>query len=475
MVSDRSQYGNPLVERYASAEMSAVFSPDFKFRTWRRLWIALAECEKELGLEITDGQIQALKDNAETIDYDVAAKWEKDLKHDVMAHIKAYGEVAPEAAGIIHLGATSAYVGDNTDLVQIREGLGLVRTKLLAVMASLAKQADAWRNLPTVAFTHFQPAQLTTVGKRMTLWLNELWMDLRDLDHRISELAFLGVKGATGTQASFLSLFEGDAEKVERLDQMVAERMGFEKRIPVSGQTYSRKIDAKVLGVLADIAASCHKFAVDMRLLQHIGEIDEPFGSKQVGSSAMAYKRNPMKAERMTSLARFVMGLLDAAQQTSAQQWFERTLDDSAGRRIFIPEAFLGVDAILTLYQYVVQNLVVHEDVVNRNVQRELPFMATENLLMEAVKAGGDRQELHEVIRTHSLTAVAAVKKGEPNPLLELLRGDAGFAAIADRFDEIVQPAHFIGLAPQQAEALLSQLAPVLSSVSTADAAEIRV
>jgi adenylosuccinate lyase len=435
----------------------------------------LAECEKELGLEITDAQIQALKDNAEIIDYDVAAKWEKDLKHDVMAHIKAYGEVAPEAAGIIHLGATSAYVGDNTDLVQIREGLGLVRQKLLAVMASLAKQAGTWKHLPTVAFTHFQPAQLTTVGKRMTLWLNELWMDLRDLDHRIAEIAFLGVKGATGTQASFLSLFEGDAAKVEKLDQMVAERMGFEKRIPVSGQTYSRKIDAKVLGVLADIAASCHKFAVDMRLLQHIGEIDEPFGKKQVGSSAMAYKRNPMKAERITSLARFVMGLLDAAQQTSAQQWFERTLDDSAGRRIFIPEAFLGIDAVLTLYLYVVQNLVVHEDVVHRNVQRELPFMATENLLMEAVKAGGDRQDLHEVIRTHSLTSVAAVKKGEPNPLLDLLRGDAGFAAIADRFDEIVQPEHFIGLAPQQTEALLAQMKPILSSVSTESAAEIRV
>ena len=392
-------YQSPLSERYASKEMQYIFSPDMKFRTWRRLWIALAETEKELGLNITDEQIAELKEHKDDINYDVAKQREKEVRHDVMSHVYAYGVQCPKAKGIIHLGATSCYVGDNTDIIVMTEALKLVKKKLVNVLAELAKFADAQKAQPTLAFTHFQPAQPTTVGKRATLWMNELVVDLEDLDYVIGSMKLLGSKGTTGTQASFLELFEGDHDKVKKVDTMIAEKMGFDKVQPVSGQTYTRKVDTRVLNVLAGIAASAHKFSNDIRLLQHLKEIEEPFEKNQIGSSAMAYKRNPMRSERIASLANYV--IVDALNPaiTSSTQWFERTLDDSANKRISVPEAFLAIDGILSLYLNIVDGLVVYPKVIEKRLMSELPFMATENIMMDAVKAGGDRQELHEAIR----------------------------------------------------------------------------
>ena len=426
MSTDR--YNSPLSERYASKEMQFIFSPDMKFRTWRRLWIALAETEKELGLPITQEQIDELKAHADDINYDVAKEREKEVRHDVMSHVYAYGVQCPKAKGIIHLGATSCYVGDNTDIIVMTEALRLVRRKLLNVMAKLAEFADEYKSLPTLAFTHFQPAQPTTVGKRASLWLQEFCMDLEDLDYVISTMKLLGSKGTTGTQASFLELFEGDQETIDKIDPMIAEKMGFEKCVPVSGQTYSRKTDTRVLNVLAGIAASAHKMSNDIRLLQHLKEVEEPFEKSQIGSSAMAYKRNPMRSERIASLSRYVM--IDALNPaiTSATQWFERTLDDSANKRLSVPEGFLAVDGILDLCLNVVDGLVVYPKVIEKRLRSELPFMATENIMMDAVKAGGDRQELHERIRTLSMEAGRNVKeRGLENNLLELIAADPAF------------------------------------------------
>ena len=397
MSTDR--YVSPLSERYASKEMQYIFSPDMKFRTWRKLWIALAETEKELGLNITDEQIEELKAHAEDINYDVAKEREKVVRHDVMSHVYAYGKQCPKAKGIIHLGATSCYVGDNTDIILMSEALEIVRKKLINVIAELAKFADEHKNLPTLAFTHFQPAQPTTVGKRATLWMQEFMMDLEDLEYVKGSLKLLGSKGTTGTQASFLELFDGDQETIDKIDPMIAKKMGFETCYPVSGQTYSRKVDTRVVNVLAGIAASAHKMSNDIRLLQHLKEIEEPFEKTQIGSSAMAYKRNPMRSERIASLSRYVM--VDAMNPaiTSATQWFERTLDDSANKRLSVPEGFLAIDGILDLCLNVVDGLVVYPKVIEKRLMSELPFMATENIMMDAVKAGGDRQELHERIR----------------------------------------------------------------------------
>ena len=408
MSNDR--YTSPLSERYASKEMQYIFSPDKKFRTWRKLWIALAETEKELGLDITDEQIEELKAHADDINYDVAKEREKVVRHDVMSHVYAYGKQCPKAKGIIHLGATSCYVGDNTDIILMSEALEIVRKKLINVIAELAKFADEHKNLPTLAFTHFQPAQPTTVGKRATLWMQEFMMDLEDLEYVKGSLKLLGSKGTTGTQASFLELFDGDQETIDKIDPMIAKKMGFETCYPVSGQTYSRKVDTRVVNVLAGIAASAHKMSNDIRLLQHLKEIEEPFEKTQIGSSAMAYKRNPMRSERIASLSRYVM--VDAMNPaiTSATQWFERTLDDSANKRLSVPEGFLAIDGILDLCLNVVDGLVVYPKVIEKRLMSELPFMATENIMMDAVKAGGDRQELHERIRELSMEAGRNVK-----------------------------------------------------------------
>ena len=421
MSTDR--YSSPLSERYASKEMQYIFSQDMKFRTWRKLWIALAETEKELGLPITQEQIDELKAHAEDINYDVAKAREKEVRHDVMSHVYAYGVQCPKAKGIIHLGATSCYVGDNTDIIVMTEALRLVRKKLINVIAELAKFADEYKALPTLAFTHFQPAQPTTVGKRASLWLNEFCMDLEDVEYVLDGMKLLGSKGTTGTQASFLELFDGDQETIDKIDPMIAKKMGFEKCVPVSGQTYSRKVDTRVLNVLAGIAASAHKMSNDIRLLQHLKEVEEPFEKSQIGSSAMAYKRNPMRSERIASLSRYVM--VDALNPaiTSATQWFERTLDDSANKRLSVPEGFLAIDGILDLCLNVVDGLVVYPKVIEKRLRSELPFMATENIMMDAVKAGGDRQELHERIRELSMEAGRNVKvEGKDNNLLELIR-----------------------------------------------------
>lgn len=426
MSNDR--YTSPLSERYASKEMQYIFSPDKKFRTWRKLWIALAETEKELGLDITDEQIEELKAHADDINYDVAKEREKVVRHDVMSHVYAYGKQCPKAKGIIHLGATSCYVGDNTDIILMSEALEIVRKKLINVIAELAKFADEHKNLPTLAFTHFQPAQPTTVGKRATLWMQEFMMDLEDLEYVKGSLKLLGSKGTTGTQASFLELFDGDQETIDKIDPMIAKKMGFETCYPVSGQTYSRKVDTRVVNVLAGIAASAHKMSNDIRLLQHLKEIEEPFEKTQIGSSAMAYKRNPMRSERIASLSRYVM--VDAMNPaiTSATQWFERTLDDSANKRLSVPEGFLAIDGILDLCLNVVDGLVVYPKVIEKRLMSELPFMATENIMMDAVKAGGDRQELHERIRELSMEAGRNVKeKGLDNNLLELIAADPAF------------------------------------------------
>ena len=457
MSTDR--YVSPLSERYASREMQYIFSPDMKFRTWRRLWIALAETEKELGLPITQEQIDELKANKDNINYDVAKERERQVRHDVMSHVYAYGVQCPKAKGIIHLGATSCYVGDNTDIIVMAEALKLVKKKLVNVIAELAKFAEEHKNLPTLAFTHFQPAQPTTVGKRATLWMQEFMLDLEDLDFVLSTLKLLGSKGTTGTQASFLELFDGDQETIDKIDPMIAEKMGFKECYPVSGQTYSRKVDTRVLNVLAGIAASAHKFSNDIRLLQHLKEVEEPFEKSQIGSSAMAYKRNPMRSERIASLSRFVM--VDALNPaiTSATQWFERTLDDSANKRLSVPEGFLAVDGILDLCLNVVDGLVVYPKVIEKRLRSELPFMATENIMMDAVKAGGDRQELHEKIRVHSMAAGKVVKEeGKANDLLERIAADPAFGMNMEQLQAIMKPENFVGRAPQQTEEFVNEV-----------------
>ncbi len=464
-------YISPLSERYASKEMQYIFSQDKKFRTWRKLWIALAETEQELGLKdangnprITDEQIQELKDHAEDINYEVAKAREKEVRHDVMSHVYAYGVQCPKAAGIIHLGATSCYVGDNTDVILMTEGLRLVKKKLVNVIRELSVFADQYKELPTLAFTHFQPAQPTTVGKRATLWMQELVMDLEDLDHVLSHMKLLGSKGTTGTQASFLELFEGDEEACREADRRIAEKMGFSSCFPVSGQTYSRKLDTRVCNVLAGIASSAHKFSNDIRLLQHLKEVEEPFEKSQIGSSAMAYKRNPMRSERIASLSRYVM--IDALNPaiTAATQWFERTLDDSANKRLSVAEAFLTIDGILDLYLNVVDGLVVYEKVIEKRLMSELPFMATENIMMDAVKAGGDRQELHEKIRELSMQAGAHVKvEGKDNNLLELIAESDSFPMGYEDLKETMRPERYVGRAPGQVQEFLDEvIQPIL-------------
>ena len=462
MSTDR--YTSPLSERYASKEMQFVFSQDNKFRTWRRLWIALAETEKELGLPITDQQIEELKAAKDDINYDVAKAREKEVRHDVMSHVYAYGQQCPNAKGIIHLGATSCYVGDNTDVIIMREALYIVRRKLVNVIAELADFAMKYKDLPTLAFTHFQPAQPTTVGKRAALWLNELTMDLDDVNYIISQLKMLGSKGTTGTQASFLELFDGDHEKCKEADRRIAAKMGFDACFPVSGQTYSRKLDTRVLNVLSGIAQSAHKFSNDIRLLQHLKEIEEPFEKSQIGSSAMAYKRNPMRSERIASLSRYVMVDVLNPAITAATQWFERTLDDSANKRISVPEAFLAIDGILDLYMNVVDGLVVYPKVIEQHLMNELPFMATENIMMDAVKAGGDRQELHERIREHSMAAGRVVKaEGKPNDLLERIAADPAFNMTMEQLQKVMKPENFVGRAPQQVEEFVAEvIRPIL-------------
>ena len=464
MSTDR--YVSPLSERYASKEMQYIFSPDMKFRTWRKLWIALAETEKELGLNITQEQIDELKANADNINYEVAKEREKQVRHDVMSHVYAYGVQCPKAKGIIHLGATSCYVGDNTDIIVMTEALKLVRKKLVNVIAELAKFAQEHKAQPTLAFTHFQPAQPTTVGKRATLWMQEFMLDLEDLEYVLSTMKLLGSKGTTGTQASFLELFDGDQETIDKIDPMIAQKMGFKECYPVSGQTYSRKVDTRVLNVLAGIAASAHKFSNDIRLLQHLKEMEEPFEKSQIGSSAMAYKRNPMRSERIASLSRFVM--VDALNPaiTSATQWFERTLDDSANKRLSVPEGFLAIDGILDLCLNVVDGLVVYPKVIEKRLRSELPFMATENIMMDAVKAGGDRQELHERIRELSMEAGRNVKvEGKENNLLELIAADPAFNMTLEDLQKTMDPAKYTGRAAVQVDNFLKNVVnPVLEA-----------
>ena len=460
----KDRYVSPLSERYASREMQYIFSPDMKFRTWRKLWIALAETERALGLPITEEQIEELKAHAEDINYEVAQEREKLVRHDVMSHVYAYGVQCPKAKGIIHLGATSCYVGDNTDIIIMAEALKLVRKKLVNVIAELANFADKYKAQPTLAFTHFQPAQPTTVGKRATLWLNEFMMDLDDLNYVLGSLKLLGSKGTTGTQASFLELFDGDQEKIDKIDPMIAQKMGFTACYPVSGQTYSRKVDTRVMNVVAGIAASAHKMSNDIRLLQHLKEVEEPFEKNQIGSSAMAYKRNPMRSERIASLSRYVM--IDALNPaiTSATQWFERTLDDSANKRLSIAEGFLAIDGILDLCLNVVDGLVVYPKVVEKHLRAELPFMATENIMMDAVKAGGDRQEMHEKIRTLSMEAGKNVKvNGGDNNLLELIAADPAFRMTEEELAKTMDPSKYTGRSQVQVDAYLKNFVrPVL-------------
>ena len=457
-------YTSPLSERYASREMQYIFSPDMKFKTWRKLWIALAESEKELGLNITDEQIEELKSHAEDINYDVAREREKEVRHDVMSHVYAYGVQCPKAKPIIHLGATSCYVGDNTDIIVMTEGLKLVRKKVINVLNELSSFADKYKSLPTLAFTHFQPAQPTTVGKRATLWMEDLVSDLHDIDYVIDSMMLLGSKGTTGTQASFLELFEGDYGKVRALDKKIAEKMGFVKIVPVSGQTYSRKTDSRVLNVLSGISQSAHKFSNDIRLLQHLKEIEEPFEKNQIGSSAMAYKRNPMRSERIASLSRYVTVTALNPAITASTQWFERTLDDSANKRISVPECFLAIDGILDLYLNIVDGLVVYEKVINKHLMAELPFMATENIMMDAVKNGGDRQELHEKIRQLSITAGKNVKEeGLDNNLLELIAADDAFGLTEESLQKCMDPTRYTGCAAMQTEDFLKDvISPIL-------------
>ena len=464
MNTDR--YVSPLSERYASKEMQYIFSPDMKFRTWRKLWIALAETERELGLNITQEQIDEMKAHADDINYDVAKERERQVRHDVMSHVYAFGVQCPKAKGIIHLGATSCYVGDNTDIIVMTEALKLVRKKLVNVIAELSKFAAQYKDQPTLAFTHFQPAQPTTVGKRATLWTQEFLMDLEDLEYVLSTMKLLGSKGTTGTQASFLELFDGDQETIDKIDPMIAEKMGFKSCYPVSGQTYSRKVDTRVLNILAGIAASAHKMSNDIRLLQHLKEVEEPFEKSQIGSSAMAYKRNPMRSERIASLSRYVM--IDALNPaiTSATQWFERTLDDSANKRLSVPEGFLAIDGILDLCLNVVGGLVVYPKVIEKRLMSELPFMATENIMMDAVKAGGDRQELHERIRELSMEAGKNVKvEGKDNNLLELIAADPAFNLTLEDLQKSMDPSRYTGRAKEQTEAFIANVVqPVLDA-----------
>ena len=464
MNTDR--YVSPLSERYASKEMQYIFSPDMKFRTWRKLWIALAETERELGLNITQEQIDEMKAHADDINYDVAKERERQVRHDVMSHVYAFGVQCPKAKGIIHLGATSCYVGDNTDIIVMTEALKLVRKKLVNVIAELSKFAAQYKDQPTLAFTHFQPAQPTTVGKRATLWTQEFLMDLEDLEYVLSTMKLLGSKGTTGTQASFLELFDGDQETIDKIDPMIAEKMGFRSCYPVSGQTYSRKVDTRVLNILAGIAASAHKMSNDIRLLQHLKEVEEPFEKSQIGSSAMAYKRNPMRSERIASLSRYVM--IDALNPaiTSATQWFERTLDDSANKRLSVPEGFLAIDGILDLCLNVVDGLVVYPKVIEKRLMSELPFMATENIMMDAVKAGGDRQELHERIRELSMEAGKNVKvEGKDNNLLELIAADPAFNLTLEDLQKSMDPSRYTGRAKEQTEVFIANVVqPVLDA-----------
>ncbi len=451
-------YESPLNSRYASKEMQYIFSPDKKFSTWRKLWIALAESEKELGLDITEEQIAQMREHIYDINYDVAREREKEVRHDVMAHVYAYGEQCPKAKPIIHLGATSCYVGDNTDIIIMTEAMRLVKKKLVCLISELSKFAEQNKDLPTLAFTHFQPAQPTTVGKRATLWLEDLMMDLEDVDFALSRSKLLGCKGTTGTQASFMELFEGDHEKCKRLDSLIAEKMGYSSSFPVSGQTYPRKLDSQMLNTLSLIAQSAYKFSNDIRLLQHLKQIEEPFEKSQIGSSAMAYKRNPMRSERIGSLARYV--IVDALNPaiTASTQWFERTLDDSANKRISVPEAFLAVDAILSLYINVVDGLVVYDKVIYRQFMSEIPFMATENIMMDAVKNGGDRQDLHEKIRVYSMQAAKRVKaEGLDNNLVDLIAADPAFGMDKEKIEALLKPENFVGRAPQQVTDFLEE------------------
>lgn len=478
MVKDT--YESPLSARYASKEMKYIFSPDKKFRTWRKLWIALAESEKELGLPITQEQIDELKAHADDINYEVAQEREKIVRHDVMSHVYAYGVQCPNAKGIIHLGATSCYVGDNTDIIIMTEGLKLIRNKLITVIRNLSKFADEYKALPTLAFTHFQPAQPTTVGKRATLWLQELLMDLEDVEYQLSKAKLLGSKGTTGTQASFLELFDGDHEKCKMLDHKIAEKMGYKACFPVSGQTYSRKLDSQFLNVLAGIAQSAAKFSNDIRLLQHLKEVEEPFEKNQIGSSAMAYKRNPMRSERIGSLSRYVMVDVLNGYFTTATQWFERTLDDSANKRLSVPEAFLAVDGILSLYANVADGLVVYPKVIEQRLRKELPFMATENIMMDAVKKrGADRQQLHEKIREHSMAASRVVKvEGGENDLLERIAADEAFGVTFEELEKILKPENYTGRAKEQTEDFLNEcIKPVLEKYADveSDKPEINV
>lgn len=470
---DRDTYKSPLAERYASREMSANFSDKKKFSTWRRLWLALAESEQSLGLAISDAQLEEMRSTLDDIDYASAARYERELRHDVMAHIHAWGDKCPEARSIIHLGATSCYVGDNTDLIVLRDGLDIVRRQVVAVIAALRDFAWRWRNLPTLGLTHYQPAQATTVGKRACLWLQELLFDLEDLEHARGMIRFRGVKGTTGTQASFMELFGGDHEKVRELDRQVTERMGFERGFIITGQTYSRQLDFRVGQALSSIAQTAHKFACDVRLSSGRRELEEPFEDKQIGSSAMPWKRNPMRCERICSISRLVIAALDNTAQTAANQWFERTLDDSANRRVSLAEMFLGTDAVLSLWLNVARGLVVHPEVVRAHLDEELPFLASEALMMEAVKAGADRQDAHEAIRRHSRSASEAIHRGEPNPLRELLKGDPTFAAVAGNLEELLEGSRFVGRAPEQVEEFLrDEVDPALAA--RADLSEVQ-
>ncbi len=453
-----NKYQNPLESRYCSDEMLYNFSPEKKFTTWRKLWVALAEIEKELGLEITDEQIRELKENISNIDFDKAAEYEKKFRHDVMAHVHAYGDVAPNARPIIHLGATSAFVGDNTDLIQIRDGFQIVKKKLVNVIKGLHDFALKYKDLPTLGFTHYQPAQLTTVGKRATLWLQSVLLDLEELEFRIETLRFRGVKGTTGTAASFQELFNGDFTKVKELDRKLSEQFGFTQVFKVSGQTYDRKIDAQALEVLSNIAQSAHKFTNDLRLLQNLKEIEEPFEKNQIGSSAMAYKRNPMRSERISSLAKFVISLASSPAMVASTQWFERTLDDSANKRLSIPQAFLAIDAILIIWNNILDGMVVYPKMIEKHINEELPFMATEYIIMEGVKNGGDRQELHEIIRTHSMEAAKQVKiEGKTNDLIDRIIADKNVNIDKEKLLQLLNPSNFIGFAPEQTEEFLKQ------------------
>ena len=477
-MSNTNSYESPFCTRYASEEMQYIFSADKKFTTWRRLWVALARAEMKLGLPVTEAQVKQLEENIDNIDYDMAAAREKEVRHDVMAHVYTYGQACPDAKGIIHLGATSCYVGDNTDVIIMRDALQVIRRKLINVIAQLSDFAMKYKDMPALAYTHLQPAQLTTVGKRATLWTNELLMDLKEIERRISDLQLLGSKGTTGTQASFMELFEGDTDKIKQLEKMIAEEMGFESCVPVSGQTYSRKVDSFVVNALAGIAQSCSKFSNDMRILQSFKEMEEPFEKSQIGSSAMAYKRNPMRSERITSLSRYLMVDVLNPAFTAGTQWFERTLDDSANKRISVAEAFLAADAILNIMINVTSGMVVYPKIVRKRVMAELPFMATENIMMDAVKKGGDRQALHEKIRQYSMEAGKKVKEeGLENDLCERILADPMFMITKEEMDKIMKPENFIGRCPQQVDEFIENcVKPVVEANGVSDdVAEINV